>query len=104
MTNKELEELYAELEKVKSSNDEYLPEYGYSTKDEIVQLIEEDIKELEEEMKDLRKQVSTLMNYMCVNLTCQLRKRNINLFNNQDGIDSRQEVEEAKLYNKQPDN
>lgn len=50
--NKELEELYAELEKVKSSHDEYLPEYGYSTKDEIVQLIEEDIKELEEEMNN----------------------------------------------------
>lgn len=52
MMNKELEELYAELEKVKSSHDEYLPEYGYSTKDEIVQLIEEDIKELEEEMNN----------------------------------------------------
>ncbi|WP_246593113.1 hypothetical protein [Caecibacteroides pullorum] len=52
MMNKELEELYAELEKVKSSNDEYLPEYGYSTKDEIVQLIEEDIKDLEEEMNN----------------------------------------------------
>ena len=50
--NKELEELYAELEKVKSSHDEYLPEYGYSTKDEIVQLIEEDIKDLEEEMNN----------------------------------------------------
>ena len=61
-------------------------------------------EELEEEMKDLRKQVSTLMNYMCVNLTCQLRKRNINLFNNQDGTDSRQEMEKTELYNKQPDN
>ena len=50
MMNKELEELYAELEKVKSSHDEYLPEYGYSAKDEIVQLIEEDIKDLEDEM------------------------------------------------------
>lgn len=50
--NKELEELYAELEKVKSSTDEYLPEYGYSTKDEIVQLIEEDIKDLKEEMNN----------------------------------------------------
>lgn len=50
--NKELEELYAELEKVKSSHDEYLLEYGYSAKDEILQLIEEDIKELEEEMNN----------------------------------------------------
>lgn len=52
MMNKELEELYAELEKVKSSHDEYLLEYGYSAKDEILQLIEEDIKELEEEMNN----------------------------------------------------
>lgn len=52
MMNKELEELYAELEKVKSSHDEYLPEYSYSAKDEIVQLIEEDIKDLEDEMNN----------------------------------------------------
>lgn len=43
----ELEELLVELEKVKSSNLEYLPEYGYSSKEEIIQLIEEDIKEIE---------------------------------------------------------
>ena len=60
-------------------------------------------EELEEEMKDLRRQVSTLMNYMCIDLTCQLRKRNLNLFNEQNGTDSRQEVEDAELHNKQPD-
>ena len=60
--------------------------------------------ELEEEMKDLRRQVSTLMNYMCIDLTCQLRKRNLNLFNEQNGTDSRQKVEDAELHNKQPDN
>lgn len=46
-------------------------------------------EELEEEMKDLRRQVNTLMNYMCVDLTCQLRKKNLNLFNEQNGADSR---------------
>lgn len=43
---------------------------------------------LEDEMKDLRKQVNTLMNYMCIDLTCQLRKKNLNLFKHQDGTDS----------------
>lgn len=61
-------------------------------------------EELEEEMKDLRRQVSTLMNYMCIDLTCQLRKRNLNLFNEQNGTNSRQKVEDAELHNKQPDN
>ena len=61
-------------------------------------------EELEEEMKDLRRQVNTLMNYMCVDLTCQLRKRNLNLFNEQNGTNSRQKVEEAELHNKQPNN
>lgn len=56
--------------------------------------------ELEDEIRDLRKQVSTLMTYMCADLTCQLRKRNLNLFNEQDGTDSRQEVEKAKLHDK----
>lgn len=59
---------------------------------------------LEEEMRDLRKQVNTLMNYMCVDLTCQLRKKNLNLFNEQNGADSRQKVEKAELHNKQPNN
>lgn len=60
--------------------------------------------ELEEEMKDLRRQVSTLMNYMCIDLTCQLRKRNLNLFNEQNGTNSGQKVEKAELHNKQPNN
>lgn len=61
-------------------------------------------EKLEEEMKDLRRQVNTLMNYMCIDLTCQLRKKNLNLFNEQNGADSRQKVEKAKLHNKQPNN
>ena len=47
----ELEELYKELNKVKSSPLEYLPEYGYSSKEEIIQLIEEDIEELRTEIE-----------------------------------------------------
>lgn len=46
----ELEELYKELNKVKSSPLAYLPEYGYSSKEEVIQLIEEDIEELRTEI------------------------------------------------------
>lgn len=51
--NEELNELYAELNAVKASTLEYLPEYGYSPKEEIIQLIEEDIHELEEELEGI---------------------------------------------------
>lgn len=44
----ELELLYEELEKVKSSPFENLPEYGFSPKSEIIELINEDIMEIEE--------------------------------------------------------
>lgn len=47
----ELEELYAELDEVKSCGLEYLPKYGYSSKEEIIQLIEEDIEELRTEIE-----------------------------------------------------
>lgn len=56
--------------------------------------------ELEQEIKDLRKQIFSLMNSICTDLTCQLRKRNLNLFNEQDGTDSRQEMEETELHDK----
>ena len=56
--------------------------------------------ELEQEIKDLRKQMFSLMNSICIDLTCQLRKRNLNLFNEQNGTDSRQEMEETELHNK----
>ena len=56
--------------------------------------------ELEQEIKDLRKQMFSLMNSICTDLTCQLRKRNLNLFNEQNGTDSRQEMEEAELHHK----
>lgn len=56
--------------------------------------------ELEQEIKDLRKQMFSLMNSICIDLTCQLRKRNLNLFNEQSGTDSRQEMEETELHDK----
>lgn len=56
--------------------------------------------ELELEIEDLRKQMFSLMNSICIDLTCQLRKRNLNLFNEQNGTDSRQEMEETELHNK----
>lgn len=56
--------------------------------------------ELEQEIRDLRKQMFSLMSSICTNLTCQLRKRNLNLFNEQNGTDSRQEMEETELHDK----
>ena len=56
--------------------------------------------ELEQEIEDLRKQMFSLMNSICTDLTCQLRKRDSNLFNEQNGTDSRQEMEETELHNK----
>lgn len=56
--------------------------------------------ELEQEIEDLRKQMFSLMNSICTDITCQLRKRNLNLFNEQNGTDSRQEMEETELHDK----
>lgn len=56
--------------------------------------------ELEQEIRDLRKQMFSLMNSICTDLTCQLRKRDLNLFNEQNGTDSRQEMEETELHDK----
>ena len=50
----ELEELYKELNEVKACDLDYLPKYGYSSKEEIIQLIEEDIEELRAELEDER--------------------------------------------------
>ena len=55
--------------------------------------------ELEQEVGELRKQMFNLMGSICVDLTCQLRKRDLNLFN-EHGISSRQKMEEAELHNK----
>lgn len=56
--------------------------------------------ELEQEIRDLRRQMFSLMSSICTDLTCQLRKRNLNLFNEQNGTDSRQEMEETELHDK----
>lgn len=48
---------------------------------------------LEEEMRELKRQVNILMTYMCTDMACQLRKRNLNLFNESNGTDTRKEVE-----------
>lgn len=44
--NGELAQLEAELKEVQACELEYLPNYGYSSKIEIIELIEEDIKAL----------------------------------------------------------
>lgn len=49
--NEELARLKAELKEVESFGLEYLPQYGYSSKEEIIELIKEDIKELEDELE-----------------------------------------------------
>ena len=55
--------------------------------------------ELEQEVGELRKQMFNLMGSICVDLTCQLRKRNLNLFD-EHGISSRQKMEETELHHK----
>lgn len=45
--DEELAQLYAELEEVQNSQLDFLPRYGYSSKAEIIELIEEDIKTIE---------------------------------------------------------
>lgn len=45
----ELEQLEIELEEVERSTLEYLPKYGYSPKEEILQLIKEEIDKIKAE-------------------------------------------------------
>ena len=54
-------------------------------------------EELEKEVKELKKQMFNLMSSICVDLTCQVRKRDFNLFN-EHGTISRQKVEETELH------
>lgn len=51
-------------------------------------------EDLEKEVKELKKQMFNLMSSICVDLTCQVRKREFNLFN-EHGTINRQKVEEA---------
>lgn len=55
--------------------------------------------ELEQEVRELRKQMFNLMSSICTDLTCQLRKKDLNLFN-EHGISSGQKMEEAELHHK----
>lgn len=48
--NEELAQLEAELKEVQACEMEYLPNYGYSSKSEIIELIEEDVKALKAEL------------------------------------------------------
>ena len=52
---------------------------------------------LEKEVKELKKQMFNLMSSICVDLTCQVRKRDFNLFNEHGTID-RQKMEETELH------
>ena len=54
-------------------------------------------EELDKEIQDLRKQLFNLMSSICVDLTCQVRKRDFNLFNEHGTID-RQKMEETELH------
>lgn len=51
---------------------------------------------LEQEVSELRKQMFNLMGSICIDLSCQLRKRDYNLFNSkkeENGITTNQEVQ-----------
>lgn len=56
-------------------------------------------EDLEKEVKELKKQMFNLMSSICVDLTCQVRKRDFNLFN-EHGTTSRQKMEETELHDK----
>lgn len=48
--NERLNELYEELRQVRSSSLAYLPEYGYSPREEIISDIQDEISLLEDEL------------------------------------------------------
>ena len=54
---------------------------------------------LEEEVRQLRTQMLNFMSSLCTDLTCQLRKRDFNLFK-EYGTNCGQKVEEPELHNK----
>ena len=57
----ELYQLEEELKKVESCKLEYLPEYGYSSKEEIIQLIKEDISDVKGQIdQNLKLRISKL--------------------------------------------
>lgn len=56
-------------------------------------------EKLEEEVRQLRMQMLNLMGSLCTDLTCQLRKRDFNLFKEHETTGG-QKVEETELHNK----
>ena len=54
---------------------------------------------LEEEVRQLRTQMFNLMSSLCTDLTCQLRKRDFNLFK-EYGTNCGQKMEKTELHNK----
>ena len=56
--------------------------------------------ELEQEVAELKKQMFNVMSSICTDLSCQLRKRSFNLFNEQNGAANRKKVEKTKLHDK----
>lgn len=78
---------------------EFYKKLSDDNKDRLDEVLERNA-ELEQEIKDLRKQMFSLMNSICTDLTCQLRKRSLNLFNEQNGTDSGQEMEGTELHDK----
>ena len=57
----ELYQLEEELKKVESCKLEYLPKYGYSSKEEIIQLIKEDISDVKGQIdQNLKLRISKL--------------------------------------------
>ena len=56
-------------------------------------------EELEKEVKKFNERLLNIMTTICVDLSCQVRKRDFKLFN-VDGTSSRQKVEETKLHDK----
>lgn len=56
-------------------------------------------EELEKEVKKLNERLLNIMTTICIDLSCQVRKRDFKLFD-ANGIDSRQKMEEAELHHK----
>lgn len=82
---------------VKSLN--FYKELSESNKEELTEILK-DREEQRHEIDSLKNQMLSLMNSICTDLTCQLRKRNMNLFNEQNGDNCRQKVEETEVHNK----
>lgn len=82
---------------VKSLN--FYKELSESNKAELTEILK-DREEQRHEIDSLKNQMMSLMNSICTDLTCQLRKRNMNLFNEQNGNNCRQKVEETEVHDK----